>query len=426
MRVYLRTFGCRANQYDSERVRHMVLAAGGEVVDDVADADVAVFNSCAVTAAAEADLRQAVRRAAEQAPAVRSIVMGCAAALDRGALRALPTVQHVLPAAELPEIAAALELPPHAVAAVPATQTGARALLRIQEGCDEHCTFCATTRARGANRSRPEGELLAEARQLAAAHPEIVLTGIHVGSYGADTGTSLGALLERLAGALPDTRFRLSSVEATELDERLVALLRGGGPTVAPHLHAPLQSGADRVLRRMGRHWYTAERYAEAVERLTDGHPAFGLGADLIAGFPGETESDHEATLALVERLPFSYLHVFPWSVRPGTAAERLAGRVDGATVARRARELREAGARKAAAHRARRAGAIADVVVVGREAGARDAVTEDYLTVLVTDPAVPRGTRLPARLVETPTGLRADPVVLSSLVMRHPSRLER
>ena len=309
----------------------------------------------------------------------------------------------------------ALGLPRAAVSALPDAQTGARALLRVQDGCDEHCTFCATTQARGAYRSRGQRELLAEARRLAERHPEIVLTGIHIGSYGRDVGSSLGALLERLVAALPATRFRLSSLEATEVDERLLALLRDGGASVAPHLHAPLQSGADRVLRRMGRHWYTAAAYAEAIERLADGRPVLGLGADVIAGFPGETEAEHEATLALVERLPFSYLHVFPFSLRPGTPAERLDGRVSGAVVARRARELREAAARKAASYRARRAGGIADVVVVGREPGAREGVTEDYLSVLVTDPAVPRGARCACRLVETPAGLRADSLVLVS-----------
>jgi threonylcarbamoyladenosine tRNA methylthiotransferase MtaB len=148
----------------------------------------------------------------------------------------------------------------------------------------------------------------------------------------------------------------------------------------------------------MGRHWYTADRYAEAVERLVDGHAAFGLGADVIAGFPGETDADHAATMALVERLPFTALHVFPYSARPGTAATRLGPLGDPARVARRAAELRAVGARKHDAHATRRAGTTADVVVVGDAAG-RSGLTEDYLTVLLADVSVPRGARLPARL---------------------------
>ena len=402
MKVWLRTFGCRANQYDSEAVRAMILAAGGEIAESARDADVAVFNSCAVTADAEADLRQAVRRAARERPELRSVVMGCAGALPRAHddarnPRALPTVSDVVPGADLAAVAVAIGLPPSSGAVATTAQTGSRALLRVQDGCDEHCTFCATTIARGASRSRPIGALVGEAERLADSHPEIVVTGVHIGNYGVDVGSSLGALVERLVADVPRVRFRLTSVEATEVDDRLRALLREGGDRVCPYLHAPLQSGSDRVLRRMGRHWYTADAYADAVERLVDGHNAFGLGADVIAGFPGETEADHAATLALVARLPFTALHVFPYSERPGTAAARLGPAVDPATAARRSAELRALGAAKAAAHRARRIGTVADVVVVGD--GARGTgLTEDYLTVAV-DAGMPRRSRFAARL---------------------------
>ena len=405
MRAYLRTFGCRANHYDSERVVALLRRAGVETTDDVADADVAIFNSCTVTAQAEAELRKSVRRAARQRPGVRSIVMGCAAGLpadhpSTAALRALPTVERLVPGADLAALADALALPPAgAVAATP--QTGTRALLRIQDGCDEHCTFCLTTLARGASRSRPPDELVAEATALAERHPEIVLTGIHIGSYGVDTGGSLGALLERLVHAVPRVRFRLSSLEATEVDPRLAELLTGDATRVAPYLHAPLQSGSDAVLRRMGRHWYTAESYARAVEALAARGGAFGLGADVITGFPGEREADHAATVRLVERLPFTYLHVFPFSPRPGTAATRLADTLHPELADARARELRAIGERKRAAHATARAGAIADVIVVGPAAGGREGLTEDYLTVQLDEPGLPRGTRFAARLTE-------------------------
>ena len=406
MKVYLRTFGCRANHYDSEAVRAMILASGHEVVSSAADADVAVFNSCAVTHEAEVELRKTIRRTARQRPHVRSVVMGCAAALDerRGAdalLRTLPTVEHVVAGADLPAIAAALELDGSARAFTTAHQTATRALLRIQDGCDEHCTFCATTLARGANRSRPVADVVREAHVLADHHPEIVITGIHIGSYGADADTSLGELVERLVTDIPLVRFRLSSLEATEVDERLFALLTEAPSRVAPHLHAPLQSGSDRVLRRMGRHWYTVERYAAAVERIVAASGPFGLGADVIAGFPGETERDHEATLAVIERLPFTYLHVFPFSWRPGTAAERLSEPVPDAIVRRRASELRELAARKSAAYVTSRSGGPADVVVIGRADTANecDGVTGDYLDVRVLDSSAGRGGRFIGQL---------------------------
>jgi threonylcarbamoyladenosine tRNA methylthiotransferase MtaB len=273
---------------------------------------------------------------------------------------------------------------------------GARGWLKIQDGCDEHCTFCATTLARGANRSRPIPEIVAEARALAQHHAELVLTGVHIGTYGQDReegrgkgeGSSLGDLLEALVSAVPEVRFRLSSIEATEVDDQIARLLIEAPRHVAAHLHAPLQSGADRLLKRMGRHWYTAATYRSRIEWLAARLPVFGLGADVIAAFPGETDADHRATLALIEALPFTYLHVFPFSVRPDAPAARMTERVDEAGVRERARELRALGEAKAAAYRARRCGGPGDGVVCGRAAGRVDVLTEDYLSVYLTSHA--------------------------------------
>jgi threonylcarbamoyladenosine tRNA methylthiotransferase MtaB len=375
-------------------VRAMIEASGGEIVATPDDADFAVFNSCAVTAAAEADLRQSVRRAARRSPVLRSVVMGCAAARDDGTIAALPTVDRVVSGGDVSGVAAALGF---AVPAVPPNvQTGTRALLRIQDGCDEHCTFCATTLARGAARSRAISALVSEAERLADHHPEIVLTGIHIGHYGVDTDTTLSELVERLVREVPRVRFRLSSLEATEVDDRLRELL-AEPERLAPHLHAPLQSGSDAVLKRMGRHWYRAASYAAAVERIAATRPVFALGADVIAGFPGETDDDHRRTVSLLESLPYTYLHVFPYSQRPGTSAERLDGHVPASTIERRAAELRAIADRRAAAHRASRLGGECDLVVMGT-ADRREGLTEDYLTVAV-DRSLPRGTRYRARL---------------------------
>jgi len=412
VKAYLRTFGCRANQYDTEAVRAMILAGGGTIVETSAEADVAVFNSCAVTGEAEADLRQAVRREAfgdrtaqgdREAKGVRrtplrTIVMGCASARDDGTIAALPGVTDVIAGADLPALARSLGLDPALAHERSGKQTGARALLRIQDGCDEHCTFCATTLARGVHRSRPADELVREAIALAEHHPEVVITGVHIGSYGTDIGSSLGALVTRLVRDVPAVRFRLTSIEATEVDDRLAELLTGGPARVVPHLHAPLQSGSDRVLRRMGRNWYGAASYTTAVERLIAGRSIFALGADVMTGFPGECEEDHEATRTLVRSLPFTYLHVFPFSPRPGTAAERLDGRVAPAVARRRAAELRALGAEKAAAYRASRVGGLADVVVVG-DGRRREGLTEDYLTLSLEDKSLPRRTRFSSSL---------------------------
>jgi threonylcarbamoyladenosine tRNA methylthiotransferase MtaB len=409
VKVYLRTFGCRANHYDTEAVRAMVQADGHEIVVSPAEADVAVFNSCAVTSEAEAELRKVVRRAARARPRLRSVVMGCAAALDADRPRAtriaeLPTVEHVVGGADLPELARALDLTPRAAIAMPTSQTATRALLRIQDGCDEHCTFCATTIARGDNRSRPAGDIVREAAALATRHSEIVITGIHIGTYGLDIGFSLGALMRELVCRVPGVRFRLSSIEATEIGDELFELLVGAPNRLAPHVHAPLQSGSDRLLKRMGRHWYTSASYAAAAERLAGRMPLLGLGADVITGFPGETENDHAATLALVERLPFTYLHVFPFSLRPGTPAERLPERVQPSVATGRAAELRALGARKADEYQARRRGGPADVVVIGRGA-AREGVTGDYLMVELGGASFTPGARFRGRLEASPDG---------------------
>jgi len=452
--VYFHTFGCKANQYDTALVRQAFVDQGIVVVDDPDAADLAVVNSCTVTHESEAKLGRLVRRLARHSGRLETVVMGCAAALDDGRIASLPSVRAVVGGAAPAQVleAAGFAAPlsaasppvslssrshplspsprsphplspspgsPHPLSPSPFGRGGTtgrfRGLLKIQDGCDEHCTFCATTIARGANRSRGIAELVAEATALAEHHAEIVLTGIHIGTYGQDrlpdpgrksgvdpkAGTSglgdprarargqsnLGDLLEALISAVPSVRFRLSSIEATEVDDTIARLLIEAPAQLAAHLHAPLQSGANRILKRMGRHWYTAESYRARLEWLAERLPVFGLGADIIAGFPGESDAEHRETVALVDALPFTYLHVFPYSERPGAAAGRLGERVPPVAIRERARELRETGEAKARAYRARRQGERGDGVVCGRQAGQVEALTEDYLSVyLPTD----------------------------------------
>jgi threonylcarbamoyladenosine tRNA methylthiotransferase MtaB len=398
MKVLLETFGCRANHYDSEAVRELAERAGHTVVSDATDADLAVFNSCAVTSEAERDVRKAVRRAARQNPRLRSVVMGCASALpeSRPVLAALPTVSDVVAGADVERLAAILGVTGDQQA-TSRKQSSVRANLRIQDGCDEHCTFCATTIARGANRSRNVDALVREAEALSEHHPEIVITGTHIGAYGTDMQLSLGSLMQELVHRVPGPRFRLSSIEATEVDEALTELLRGSDGRVVPHLHAPLQSGSDRLLKRMGRHWYTAEAYVEAVERIVASRPVFGLGADVIVAFPSETDEDFALTEAVVQQLPFTYLHVFTYSPRAGTAATRLPDPVPLSKAHERSHRLRHLGQEKGNLYRRARTGTLADVVVVGSGAE-REGMTEDFLTVRVERLAA-RGSRFTGRL---------------------------
>jgi threonylcarbamoyladenosine tRNA methylthiotransferase MtaB len=246
---------------------------------------------------------------------------------------------------------------------------------------------------------------------LADSHPEIVITGIHIGTYGADVGTSLSMLVTALVERVPRVRFRLSSVEATEVDDRLAELLIGVPERVAPHLHAPLQSGSDAVLRRMGRHWYTAAAYETAVTRLTSKRSQFALSADVITGFPGETDADHRATVEMVERMPFTSLHVFPYSPRPGTAALKLKDQVGSTKSRERSAELRELADRKTSDYAVRAHGQLADVVVIERGEG----LTGDYLSVTVADSSIPRRARFTGKLEMRAGRLTAYPLNTSN-----------
>jgi len=394
--VYFHTFGCKANQYDTAVVRQAFADQGATVVDDAAVADIAVVNSCTVTHESEAKLRRFVRRLARQSERLETVVIGCAAARDAGAIAALPGVRAVVGGAEPTRVLRAAGITGAGGsgfgtrAPSPELRSRSRGLLKIQDGCDEHCTFCATTIARGANRSRSISELVEEALALAEHHAEIVLTGVHIGTYGQDReggrgkreGGSLGELLEALITAVPSVRFRLSSIEATEVDDTIARLLIEAPRNLAAHLHAPLQSGSNRVLKRMGRHWYTAESYRARLEWLAARLPVLGLGADIIAGFPGETDDDHRATVALVAALPFTYLHVFPYSERPGAAAARLGAPVPPRVLHQRALELRRVGEAKARRHHAGRVGQRADGVVSGHGAGKIEVLTQDYVSV--------------------------------------------
>jgi len=390
MRVFLHTFGCKANQYDTELIRQSVEEHGGHIVRSIDEADAVVVNSCTVTQSGEAKLRNLIRRTERRAGAPRAVVVGCAATVDDGTIAAMQGVSAVVGGVDPSDVLEALGLEPKSDLSptLKKFSSSARAWLKIQDGCDEHCTFCATVLARGSNRSRSPAEILTEAKALAEHHEELVLTGVHIGSYGADLeeDTSLSKLLEWLIASLPGVRFRLSSVEATEVDERLEELMSAVPDRLAPHLHAPLQSGSDRILKRMGRHWYDAKRYRERIERLAGKLQVFGLGADVMVGFPGETDDDFTQTLNLVNELPFTYLHVFPYSERPNTAAPRLGNNVPSHKIKMRSEELRALGESKQRAYQESRVGMRADVVVLGRHGGVRQGVTEDYLDVEIAD----------------------------------------
>ena len=387
VKVHFVTFGCKANQYDTEKFRQELEARGAIVVDSPDDADACVVNTCTVTNQADAEARKAIRKLKRRRPDAQILVAGCSAAMRPDEYRAMDEVFAVVRGHDAAEVASALT-PEHAepigAELLQRDFRGTRGWLKIQDGCDRRCSFCATKIARGASRSRPVDEIVREAVQLAEHHRELVLTGIHIGHYGADLadGSTLSSLVERLVRGVPQVRFRLGSVEATEIDDRLVELLVDGRGLV-PHLHVPMQSGSDNVLRAM-RRWHTREQYRARVLDIAAQLDVLGLGADVIVGFPGESEADHAQTVALVNELPFTYLHVFAYSVRDGTQAATLPDRVPGDVQATRSRELRELAQFKGVRYQQARVGQAAQIIVEQASWG----VTEDYLRVrLLGDP---------------------------------------
>ena len=403
MRVLFHTFGCKTNQYDTERMRQESKARGLVATSDPSSADVCVVNTCTVTNAADADARRFVRRVKRESPQAQVVVVGCSAVLRRREYAEMEEVTCVVPGHDPIQVAAAVagavaprgplvqlgmspgldgsHLEPIGAAILDRREGATRGWLKIQDGCDRKCAFCATRLARGSSRSRSVRDIVLEARTLSRHHPELVLTGIHIGHYGRDLDgpdTTLSMLLAELLDAVPDVRFRVGSIEATEIDELLIELIRTSGGRAAPHVHMPLQSGADPVLRRMKR-WHTREAYRTRALQVAEAVPRIGLGADVITGFPGETDADHEATVRLVEELPFTYLHVFPFSPKDGTAASALPDPVPQRVAGERSRELRALAQEKHRRYRVSRAG---EASLVTLEARGRRGLTGDYLRV--------------------------------------------
>jgi threonylcarbamoyladenosine tRNA methylthiotransferase MtaB len=358
------TFGCRLNAFESEVIRRAAVAAGlGDAV---------IVNTCAVTAEAERQARQAIRRARRRRPEATIIVTGCAAELSPNRYAALPEVDRVLgnraklqPQSYLPQGGASPDPTATAGHLVAGFEGKSRAFLAVQQGCDHRCTFCIIPYARGPSRSAPMGLVADRARRLVVAgHREIVLSGVDLTAYGADLpGTpSLGQMARRVLAAVPELeRLRLSSLDPAEIDEELWRLL-AEEPRLMPHLHLSLQAGDDLILKRMKRRHSRAEAIAVA-RRAHALRPEVALGADLIAGFPTETEDMFRRSIDLVAECALAFVHVFPYSVRPGTPAARMPQLPD-PVVKERAARLRAVGEAALAAELRSRVGSETDVLI--------------------------------------------------------------
>jgi threonylcarbamoyladenosine tRNA methylthiotransferase MtaB len=344
------TFGCRLNTYESEVMRGLAAAQGDSASDTI------IVNTCAVTAEAERQARQAIRKLARERPEAHIVVTGCAAQIDPATWAALPNVQRVLgnddklkpeswaegAGSAVSDIMAAKQTAAHLVTEF---ASRARAFVQVQQGCDHRCTFCIIPFGRGPNRSVPIGRVVEQVRTLVQqGFQEVVLTGVDIASYGPDLPghPTLGQMIRRVLAAVPELpRLRLSSIDPAAIDAELWQLI-AEEPRLMPHLHLSLQAGSDLILKRMRRRHRRAQAL-DIVRLARDLRPGIAIGADLIAGFPTETDELFEDTLRFVQEAEMPYLHVFPYSERPGTPAARMPA-VPKPVRKERAARLREAG----------------------------------------------------------------------------------
>lgn len=396
---HLHNFGCRANQAEGAALARR-LAAAGLAPAPPEQAAWIVLNTCTVTAEAEAEARRALRRLRRRNPAARIAVTGCYAERAPAEVAALAGV--TLVAGNRDKAALPARLRGDTPAATrpwigPAPAQGTRPVVQVQSGCGRACSYCIVPAVRGASRSRALGEILAEVQALArSGAPEVVLSGINLGQWGRDRGAelTLATLLDALLRQTRIPRLRLSSIEPADWSPRLLALLVAHAPRFARHLHLPLQSGSASVLRRMRRR-YRPRDYAALVETIARAVPGCALGADVMTGFPGEGEVEFEQTHALLASLPLAYLHVFPFSPRPGTeAARRLEAGTWAAAppqvIAARAARLRELDRQLRCRFRASQAGARLEAVALTGGV----ALTDNYLELPLSAPCAP-GTRV-------------------------------
>lgn len=333
MKVYLDTVGCRLNQSEIETMARQFRAAGHEVVASPETADLAVVNTCAVTNEAAADSRGAIRRIA-RAGAAEIIATGCWTTLHPKQAEELPNVRRVVLNDRKDRLVADLlnltpeifDLEPISREPLPGLHRRTRAFLKVQDGCDNHCTFCVTTIARGEGRSRRLADVLLDVQAaLEGGAKEIVLTGVHLGSWGRDFGLHLSDLIQAILRETDVPRLRLSSLEPWDLSADFFSLWADA--RLMPHLHLPLQSGSASTLKRMLRKT-TPQSFRELVTFARQAIPDVAITTDLIAGFPGETEEEFAETLNFVREMEFAGGHVFSYSPRPGTGAARMKGQI--------------------------------------------------------------------------------------------------
>jgi threonylcarbamoyladenosine tRNA methylthiotransferase MtaB len=405
LKIAMATLGCKTNQSDAASLESELVFQGHEIVPLKESADVCIIHTCTVTQKTDYQSRQLIRQAIAKNPQAQVIVTGCYAQVSPESLLAIPGVDFVVGVSErgkIPEIVALRTKPKESrLLASPMEQrwlfeegrlplfgNRTRAYLKVQDGCNSFCSYCIVPYARGGNRSLPFERAIWQARALASqGFKEIVLTGIHLGTYGEDLVPphSLGQLLQGLERESQDMRVRLSSVEPGEFHSPLIHFL-ATSKKVCPHLHIPLQSGDDGILQRMNRN-YSRAFFMELVHRLVQAIPDLSIGLDVISGFPGEDEKAFQNTVDLIEKLPLAYLHVFPFSARKGTPAGSFARQVPSQVTKARCQILRELGAKKRKIFYGLFLGRKVKVLVESKkdtESGMLKGYSQNYIPVLI------------------------------------------
>jgi threonylcarbamoyladenosine tRNA methylthiotransferase MtaB len=391
-RFWIKNFGCRASQADGAAIEAGLAAKGLAPASDAGEADLVVLNTCTVTATADDEVRQTVRRIHREHPQARILVTGCYAQRAPEEIARIEGVSLVVGNSHKTQIPDFVTMPYHGQIQVgdifeqrdflsapvdDALGDRTRPNLKIQDGCNNRCSFCIIPFVRGRSRSASPDQVVTEVRRLAAKYREVVLSGINLGRWGRDFEgrARLVDLLRRLLNETPVERLRLSSVEPMDFSDELLGLVAESS-RVAKHVHAPLQSGSDRVLRRMHRK-YRPRHYADRIWKARALMPDCAVGADVMTGFPGETDEEFEESRTFIESLPFTYLHVFTYSERPGTPAAESSAQVPMAVRRNRTRVLRELAARKNLEFRRAMIGRTISVVTLDR-----GALSENYLKV--------------------------------------------
>ncbi len=425
----IENFGCRATEADAAAIRHELLNSGFTLAADHDSASIVVLNTCTVTAAADSQAREAVRKIHAANPEARVIVTGCYAQRAPAELAAIPGVTCVVGNSQQPRIPSLARefaagttqergtgasdfIPVNLLQGNTAGPCGAkiisddifrdlpvqvgpaafmagdrtRPILKVQDGCNHRCSYCVIPFVRGRSRSLPADESILQIRGLTdGGVKEIVLSGINLGSYGRDLSprVELTGLIQRILHETSIERLRFSSIEPQDVTEDFVSLITSSA-RLAPHFHVPLQSGSDRILKAMHR-WYRSAHYAERVRVIRKVMPNAAIGADVIVGFPGETDEDFRETIDFVSDLPFTYLHVFSFSARPGTAGAALGNAVPPNAIRERARALRMVARQKSAEFRRSQSGRVLRALTLARSGdGWTEAITGNYLKLRV------------------------------------------